>query len=202
MIIYLDESKRLEKWQIVFWWFITKHSISYINKYIENKKIEYWFKNSLFELKSIEKSWKIFYEKMISDSRFNIISNNILWISVNWYYKDDKNKYIQILNKLIWKIYNWIKNYNKDITIISDRLEFWKNNGKIEKEVMNVINENYPLYKWYKFKFVNSKSYAWIQIADLIAYELRQVNMNKSKIFDDFILENMFNIDLSEIYQI
>lgn len=202
MIIYLDESKRLSKWQIVFWWFITKHSVSYINKFLENKKRGYWFKNTQIELKSVEENWKIFYERMITDSRFDIISNNILWISINWYFADNKDKYIEILSLLIWKIYNWIKNYNKDITIISDRLEFWKNNWKVEKEIMDFINRKYPLYKWYKFKFANSKSYSGIQIADLIAYELRQVNINKSKNFDDFILENMFNIDLSEIIEI
>ncbi len=202
MIIYLDESKKLWEWEIVFWGFITKHSVSYINKFLENKKKEYWFKNLKLELKSVEKRWKIFYDRMITDSKFNIISNNILWISVNWYFTDNKDKYIEILSILIWKIYNWIKNYNKDIIIISDKLEFWKDNWKVQKEIMEVINSKYPLYKWYKFKFANSKSYAWIQIADLIAYELRQVNMNKSKKFDDFILENMFNIDLSEIIEI
>ncbi|MDD3793290.1 MAG: DUF3800 domain-containing protein [Candidatus Gracilibacteria bacterium] len=202
MIIYLDESKRLSKGQIVFGGFITKHSVSYVNKFLENKKKEYGFKNIDLELKSVEESGKIFYDRMITDSRFDIISNNILGISIKGYFADNKDKYIEILSILIGKIYNGIKNYNKDITIISDRLEFGKNNGKVEKEIMDFINQKYPLYKGYKFKFVNSKSYAGIQIADLIAYELRQVNMNKSKNFDDFILENMFNIDLSEITEI
>lgn len=202
MIIYIDESKRLSKWEIVFWWFITKHRVSYINKYIENKKIKYWFKDYSKELKSIKYSWKIFYDKMIKDWNFDIISNNIIWVSINWYFADNKDKHIEILSILIWKFYQWLKNYNKDTTIISDVLAFGKDNWKVEKEIMNVINNRYILYKWYKFKFVNSKSYAWIQIADLIAYELRQVNINKSKKFDDFILENTFNIDLSEIIQI
>ena len=202
MIIYLDESKKLAKWKIVIWWFITSHTIPYINKYINNKKIKYWFKNTTIELKSIRDSWRMFYNKMIKDTNFEIISNNLLWISVEWYYKDDKKKYIKIISMLIWKIYNWVKKYNKDITIIADRLEFWKNNWKVEKELMNVINTKYPLYKWYKFKFVNSKSYVWVQLADLISYQLRLVNINKQKIFDDFFLRNMFNIDLSEITDI
>jgi hypothetical protein len=44
--------------------------------------------------------------------------------------------------------------------IISDKLEFGKDNGKVEREIMTVINKKYPLYKGYKFKFVNSKHYA------------------------------------------
>ena len=109
MIIYLDESKKLWEGQIVFWWFITKHTVSYINKFIENKKIEYWFNKTQIELKSIQKGWKIFYDRMITDSRFDIISNNIIWVSINWYFSDNKDKYIEILCILIWKIFNWIK---------------------------------------------------------------------------------------------
>ncbi|MDP2090340.1 MAG: DUF3800 domain-containing protein [Candidatus Gracilibacteria bacterium] len=202
MIIYLDESKRLSKGEIVFGGFITKHSVSYINKYIENKKVKYGFKDYSKELKSIKSSGKLFYDRMIKDGNFDIISNNIIGVSINGYYTDNKDKYIEILSILIGKFYQGLKNYNKDITIISDILAFGKDNGKVEKEIMNIINKRYTLYKGYKFKFVNSKSYAGIQIADLIAYELRQVNMNKSKKFDDFILENTFNIDLSEIIQI
>jgi hypothetical protein len=40
MNIYIDESKKLAKWQIVIWWFITKHSNNFINKYILEKKKE------------------------------------------------------------------------------------------------------------------------------------------------------------------
>ena len=53
MIIYLDESKQLAEWKIVIGWFITKHKTSYINKYVINKKKQYWFKNMKIWLRII-----------------------------------------------------------------------------------------------------------------------------------------------------
>lgn len=202
MIIYLDESKKLWEWEIVFWGFITKHNTNYINKYVLKKKIEYWFKNIELELKWAENSWNIFYEKMIKDKKFHIISNNILWITIKWYYKDDKDWYINILSILISKIYNALINYNKDITIIADNVRLWKNIRKVELEIEQALNKNFPLQNKHKFNFANSKSFWWLQIADIISYELRQVNINKIKDFDGFISNNTFNINLREIIEI
>ena len=202
MNIYIDESKKLAKWQIVIWGFITKHSNNFVNKYIYEKKKEYWFKNCDLELKSVKNTGKIFYENMIFDDDFSIIFNNIIWINIEWYFKDEKEKYIEIIWKLIWKIYIWIKTYKKDIYIISDNLYLDKNNKKVEKEINNFLNKKYPLYKGYKFLFVNSKWFWWVQLADLISYELRLSNINKNKIFDDFIQNNNFNINLYEIIKI
>lgn len=202
MIIYLDESKRLAKGQIVFWWFITKHNNHYINKFIEWKKEEYWFKQSSIELKSIKDTWKQFYENMIQDDDFYIIANNIVWISISWYYKDNKHKYFKIISILINKIYNWIKLHKWNITIISDMFNFWKDNSKIEKEIEIILNEDYSLYKWFKFKFVNSKNYWGVQLADLISYQLRLANISKDKKLDEFLIDNNFNINLNEIIEI
>jgi hypothetical protein len=201
MIIYLDESKRLAKWQIVISWFITKHNNNYINEYIINKKKEYWLFSNI-ELKSIKDTWKIFYEKMINDENFKIISTNIIWVNILWCFKDNKEKYIEIISILIWKIYIWIKNHKADIKIVADFLAFWKNNNKVEKEIEKVLNKKYPLYKGYKFRFVNSNKYLWVQLSDLITYQLRLVNITKSKKIDNFIQENNFNINLIEVIKI
>jgi len=202
MIIYLDESKKLWEWKIVFWWFITKHNTSYINKYVLKKKIEYWFKNINLELKWAENSWNIFYEKMVKDKNFHIISNNILWITIKGYYRDNKNWYINILSLLIWKIYNALVNYNKDITIIADNIRLWKNIRKVELEIEKTLNKKFPLQNKHKFNFANSKSFWWLQIADIISYELREININKIKDFDEFISNNTFNINLREVVEI
>jgi len=202
MIIYLDESKKLSKWKISVWWFITEHNINYVNKFIINKKLEYWLKNSKLELKSIKKSWKMFYKDIIRDKNFKIISRNIIWVNITWYYKDNFKQYIEIISILVSKIYIWIKNHKSHITIISDFLIFWRNTTKIEKEIIYVLNKRFPLYKWYKFKFINSKKSQWIQLADLISYQLRLANINKEKLLDNFLLYNNFNIDLTEIIKI
>ena len=139
---------------------------------------------------------------MIKDNNFEIIANNIIWIAIDWYYKDNKKQYIEILIKLIWKIYSSIINYNKDITIIADKVILLKKTRKIELEIEQTLNARFPLKNKHKFNFVNSKSFWWVQIADLIAYKLRGVNINWEENFDDFISNNSFNINLNEINKI
>lgn len=202
MIIYLDESKRLAEWKMVIAWFITKHNTNYINRFIENKKRVYWFIDVSIELKGIKNSWQFFYENMIKDLNFGIISNNIVWITIDWYYRDNKNLYMKALGFLISKIYNALINYNKDITIIADNLILWKNTRKVELEIQGYLNINFPLQSKHKFNFVNSKSFWWVQLSDLISYQFRLVNLNQKKDFDDFISNNSFNINLKEIIKI
>lgn len=139
---------------------------------------------------------------MIKDLDFDIISNNIVWITIDWYYRDSKDLYIKALGILISKIYNALINYNKDITIIADNLILWKNIRKVELEIQWYLNINYPLQNKHKFNFVNSKSFWWVQLSDLISYQFRLVNLNQKKEFDDFISNNSFNINLKEIIKI
>ncbi len=103
---------------------------------------------------------------------------------------------------MISKIYNALINYNKDITIIADNVRLGKNIRKVELEIEQALNKNFPLQNKHKFNFANSKSFGWLQIADIISYELRQVNINKMKDFDEFISNNTFNINLREIIEI
>ena len=202
MIIYLDESKKLSEWKIVIAWFITKHNTSYINKYVKEKKKLYWFKNTQLELKSTRDSWKLFYEKMIKDQNFWIISNNIIWITINWYNKDSKEWYKKSLSILIWHIYDSIKDYNKDIKIIADKLNLWKKTRKVEIEIQDYLNSTFPLDDGYKFNFVNSKSFEWVQISDLICYQIRLATIKKEKVLDEFVWCNSFNMNLKKCIDI
>ena len=52
------------------------------------------------------------------------------------------------------------------------------------------MNKKFPLQNKHKFNFANSKSFGWLQIADIISYEMRKVNINKMKDFDEFISNN------------
>ena len=196
MIIYLDESKKLWEGRIVLGGFITKHKHSYINKFVKNKISEYGIKNVALELKSTKATWKIFYEKMIKDNRFDIIKNNIIWINVTNYYKDNLKQYIKIVSELIWYIYPSLKNYNKNIYFIADRIDFWKKTKMIEKLIEEKINNKFKFKKSLYFQFESSKSYSGIQISDLITYQLRISNINNDGVLDDFITENSYNIDL------
>jgi len=200
MIIYLDESKKLGEWKIVFWGFITKHKNSYIEKFVFHKKAEYWVYDWV-ELKSIKPIWKYFYEKMSSDTDFWIINNNIIWINVSWYYKDSFAWYKDIIVAMIDSIYASVKNYNKDIVIIADRVNFWKNIRKIELEIEQKLQKSFPFYGKYKFIFWNSKSYSWVQLADLFAYKLREYNISWKEL-DEFLSENNFNIDFEKVLKI
>ena len=47
MIIYLDESKRLWKWEIVIWWFFSYHNTHYIDNFVKYKKL-YFFDDVKF----------------------------------------------------------------------------------------------------------------------------------------------------------
>ena len=196
MIIYLDESKKLGEGKIVFWWFFTQHSHSYVNKFMKRKKIKYGIKNIDLELKSTKATGKIFYEKMISDTGFNIISKNIVWINVTEYYHDNLQQYKIILWEIIEKMYPYLKNYKNNIEICADKMNFWNKVSIIENDIWEYLNTRFSLQKKMYFRFESSKSYSGIQIADLISYQLRVSNINWDWYLDDFMWWNVFNMDV------
>ncbi len=63
MIIYLDESKRLAEWKIIYWWFITDHNTHYLTKTIKWLKKDFLIDEHI-ELKSISKYWEIFINNL------------------------------------------------------------------------------------------------------------------------------------------
>jgi hypothetical protein len=200
MRIYLDESKRLWDWKIVFGWFMTKHSHSYVEKFIYNKKLKYNIKND-FELKWTKRAWKYFYEKMLKDNTFEILENLITGIYIKWYYKDNLDLYKKIITNLLFRHINYFKNYNKDILIIADIVNLWNNNSLLEKAFEKYLHENLSISSKIKFNFANSKTNLSIQLSDLISYKLWK-NYFFWEYLDDFILENTFNIDINKEFEI
>lgn len=194
MRIYLDESKKLGEWKIVFGWFITKHSHSFIENKINDKKLFhkiYWD----IELKWSKTLGKFFYEKISKENDFQILNNSIIWININWYFKDDINWYKKIMEKLVFQNINYFKNYKKDIFIIADNVNFWKKTRNIELEIEKYLNNKFNFYWKIRFNFSFSKNNLWIQLADIISYKLWKSYFYWEKL-DDFILENLFNIDI------
>jgi len=198
MRIYLDESKRLWEWKIVFGWFITKHSYSYIQKELENKKIEYKIKSKV-ELKWKDNLWKYFYKRFSNDWKFNLINNSIIWINISNYYKDSLKWYKKIIYMLLNQNINYFINYNKDIIVIADYVNFWKKT-KIEKEIEKYLNDNFEIKSRIKFNFWLSDNVLWIQLADIISYKLWK-SFFFWEILDDYINENLFNIDIQKVFK-
>lgn len=200
MRIYLDESKRLWKWKIVFWWFITTHSNKNIENFIKSKKVDYKIFDNV-ELKWSKPSWKYFYDRMINENNFQILNNSIIWINIYEYYKDDFSKYKKIIKYLLLQNFNYIKNYKKDINIIADYVNYWKNTQKIEKEIEKYLNGKFNICWKINFEFKHSNTSYWIQLSDLIAYKLGKSYFYWEQL-DDFILENNFNIDLNNEFKV
>ena len=96
MIIYLDESKRLGKWEIVIWWFLSLHNTHYIDNFIKNKKKEYLIIDKV-ELKSTNKFWKLFLQKLSSDKDFCKLEITSFAYHFKNYYSDSTENYIDFL---------------------------------------------------------------------------------------------------------
>jgi len=196
MRIYLDESKRMWEWKIVFGWFIlTKHNHSYIENFIKNKKLKYGIKENL-ELKWSQLWWKYFYDRMIKDSSFDILNKNIIWMKVNWY-KENINNYKYLIKEIVYLNNNFLKNYKEDIIINADYVNLWKNTRDTELEIEKYLNNELNYYWKIKFNFHYSKNKMSIQLSDLIVYKLWR-NFFEWEILDNFIIENLFNIDISK----
>ncbi len=199
MIIYLDESKKIWEWKIVFWWFISKHKHKFIQKLVSKKKSSYWFSENL-ELKGTKDTWKQFFERMAKDIDFNFIHDNILWIYGIGYDKDSFYNYSACIMELVWRIYNKLKSYEWKVYIYADKINLGKT-AEVEKLITDEINYNFPIKDKIVFQFKWSKNNNWIQIADLISYQMRIWNINDQEI-DVFLSKNSVNIDLEEKFYI
>jgi len=199
VIIYLDESKKIWEWRIVFGGFISKHKHQYIQKVVVNKKISYWFSPYL-ELKGTKDTWKEFYNRMIQDIDFVFIKDTIIWLNARWYDRDSLENYLQCIVEIISKLYNKVKPYPWKITIYADKLYLGKI-SEVEKIITQTLNQKFPSKWGITFLFRDSKSNSWIQISDLLSYQMRIWNINQQKI-DGFLSENSMNIDLQEEFLI
>jgi len=172
MRIYLDESKQIEKWKIIIWWFVTFHNTHYIEKYLIKKKTEFKIPENA-ELKSTKKYWKYFLENLGNDNSFIQLNIKVFWKLFKNYYVESEEWYLNFLIELITEIYNLIeiKVWEK-IYIFHDNINANKNKV-FEKKIISILNKNF----WIKvdFKIHNSKKYLGLQLADLIVWDYRKL---------------------------
>ena len=171
MIIYLDESKRLGQGLIVVGWFISSHNTSYIEKFVENKKSDFWIPQNI-ELKSVDKYWKIFIERLANDMDFKILDMYTFGFMFDNYFFDSEEAYTNIILKILKnifdiKIYNWEK-----VKIIHDNLNT-KGSKLITKKVESFSKEVYDMKV--KFEIHNSKKFLSLQLADLIVSKYKEL---------------------------
>lgn len=199
MIIYIDESKKLWEWKIVFWWFISKHNDSYIQKIVSQKKNKYGLSENL-EIKGKNNTWKNFYSRMSQDIDFSFLQNSIIGIYIEDYYYDSLENYYQCLSQLFNRIRPIIEWCNEKIVIYADRVNLWKV-SVVQSEIEKRLCNNFSINKSIKLIFKSSKDNAWIQISDLLAYQLRLTCIN-NEVIDDFVLSNSCNLDFKEKFKI
>lgn len=163
MIIYLDESKRLWKWEIVIWGFLSFHNTHYIDTFIKNKKKEFWIIEKV-ELKSTNKFWRLFCEKISKDDDFKKLKIITFWFHFENYYFDSWETYMNLLLWIFDKIINKINMKWKTI-IVQDNINV-SNNSVFENKFNSFVKRRY----WIKieFKLRNSRNILSLQLADLI----------------------------------
>jgi len=190
MIIYLDESKRIGKWQIVIWGFLSYHNTHYIETFVKNKKKQFDITEKV-ELKSTNKFWKLFLKKISEDNDFRKLNITTFWFYFENYFFDSEDTYLNILLSIFSKIFNKI-NVKKTIkvTIIHDNLNF-KNNLKTSQKI-NIFLKNNNIKA--DFKIHNSKKYLSLQLSDLIVWEYKKLYFfDDIDYIEDFILKKDIN---------
>lgn len=189
MIIYLDESKRLWKWEIVIWWFFSYHNTHYIDNFIKYKKKKLNIIENI-ELKSTNKFWKSFINMMSNDEDFWNLDIKTFWFHFKNYFFDSSETYMNLLLEILVKIIeSYWKKYSTKITIVHDNINASNNkivSKKIEKILKNI---------WFssEFKIHNSQKYLSLQLADLIVWEYKKLYFfDDVKSLDDYLLEKNF----------
>jgi len=190
MIIYIDESKRLGKWEIVIWWFLSFHNTHYIEKFIANKKKEFDILKKV-ELKSTNKFWKLFLEKIARDNDFKKLKITTFAFHFDNYFFDSSEIYTNLLLKVLNDILN-NKNLKSNIktTIVHDNINA-KSKVFISRKIEKILK-----IKWIKseFKIHNSKKYLSLQLADLIVWEYKKLYFfDDINILEDFLLKKDIN---------
>ncbi len=199
MIIYLDESKKILEEKIVFWWFISYNKHQFIQKLVTKKKMNYWFSEKL-ELKWTKDTWKKFFERMTKDIDFKFMNGNLLWAYIIWYDKDSVESYVQCILYIISRIYNKLKDYDWKMQIYADKMNLWST-SQVEKIITRKIKEEFPTKNKITFYFKWSENNCWVQLADLISYQMRLCNINGAEM-DAFLSKNSLNLDLGQKFKI
>lgn len=172
VIIYLDESKRLGKWEIVIWGFISSHNTTYMEKFIKNKKKDFDIYEWV-ELKSTNKFGRRFVDRLKVDFDFDVLDIQTFSYHFDSYFLESEESYLNILFRVLWSIFNiqdecmW-----KKYLIMHDDLNV-KNQKKTEKRVNDFLRENFNIKP--EFKIWKSKSHLCLQLADLIVWEYKKI---------------------------
>ncbi len=190
MIIYLDESKRIWKWKIVVWWFLSFHNTHYIEKFMKNKKKDFWILERV-ELKSSNKYWKIFLEKLFFDKDFEKLDIYTFWFNFDNYFFDSSETYTNILMKIFVDIF-WKYNYfSKKVIVVHDNINV-PNNKDFEKKINTFLKNKFDIKS--EFKIRNSKSFLSLQLADIIVWEYKKLYFFEwVNNLDDFIMKKDIN---------
>ncbi len=184
MIIYIDESKRLWKWEIVVWWFISNHNTTFIEKFLKNKKKDFDIIEKI-ELKSTNKFWKVFIEKLSIDKDFKNLDITTFGFYFDNYFLESEWWYINILLKLFLNIFDKNRFIWKKATIVHDNINI-SNNKSFEVKVNDILRKKYKIKP--EFKIKNSKKNLSLQLADLIVWEYKKLYFFRDvKILSDFI---------------
>lgn len=172
MIIYLDESKRIGKWEIVIGWFLSeKHNTSYIHKFMNIKWKDFNISNNI-ELKSTNKYWKQFISDLMQDTDFEKLDIVTFWFHFQDYYIESPDWYMNLLIKIFRELFKYDLQFNKKIIIVHDNINA-KNNKVFENRISEYLHEKF----WYKVDFTLkwSKNDLNLQLADLIVWEYKKL---------------------------
>ena len=170
MIIYLDESKRLGKWLIVVGGFISSHNTAYIEKFVENKKQDFWIPQNI-ELKSTDKYGRIFISKILSDTDFQSLDLYSFGFCFDSYFFDSEEAYTNLILKVLTEIYDACP-YKKSKTVITHDNINIKSHKLITKKIESYLKERYDVKA--KFWVYNSKKFLSLQLADLIVSKYKE----------------------------
>lgn len=171
MIIYLDESKRIGKWEIVIGWFLSFHNTHYIEKFITHKKVQFDVPEGV-ELKSTNKFGRLFFERINSDEDFDELSMYSFGFHFDNYFVDSEDTYMNNLLKIFKKLFSDYWFDVKKVKIIQDNINISKNRV-FENKINNYLRDNYFIKA--EFKLRNSKNFLWLQLADLIVWDYKKL---------------------------
>ena len=189
MIIYLDESKKLARWDFIYWWFISKHNSWYLTTFVNKEQEKIWINLNL-ELKSTNNFWKEFVKKVSESLFYEDLEIKTFWFHFKNYYVDSFDNYKEVLIWTIKNIYPLLENYYWNIKIIPDRTSF-KDYRKTKIKLENIINNTFKFKRKVVLEFENSSTNKPLQLADLIVWKYKELYL-----FDDIIsLDNFVNFN-------
>jgi len=195
MIIYLDESKKINNWkkgQYIFWWLITQYKPSTLDKIFKEFILENKIKLTWWEIKSTDRRYKDEIDKFHTFliDKWHIENIEFCGIYIEEY-KENWENYVEMLSILVDFIITHNKFENKwfwKIQIIADilKLDMKENHirNKLNENLYEVKNINNIKTVW--LEFYNSKSFGWLSFADFTVWILRRkyINWNDDMPYD------------------